>query len=111
MPFFKTAYTGQTGSARSSGSQGEDIIHFNGVRIRVNGTGSLKLKLWSLDNARMQTLRDIQMAEDSGRIPTSLANFIEQRCALEGKTENIDDYFRINRIIMYSKWFASEFPM
>lgn len=99
------------GVARSHGSSGEFISHFNGVKVRVNGTGSLKLKLFSLDDQRYEELADIQMSERTNIIPTTLANFVEQRCSLEIKTLNINDYFRINRIIIYSKFFASEYPM
>jgi len=98
------------GAARSSGSSGEDILHFNAVRVRVNGEGNLKLKLVSLDNLRSQQLEDIPMSNAPGMIPTVLSNFIEQRCALQGGTISINDYFKINRIVIFSKFFASSFP-
>ena len=110
MQFFKLAYTDQKGSARS-GSSGEDILHFNAIKIRVVGEGNLKMKLWSLDNARFFQCKSLPMGRNSGFQPTVLANFIEQRTAIEGKTETINEYFRINRIIVYSKLFASERPM
>ncbi len=99
------------GTARTSKSSGESISHFNAVRIRVNGTGALKLKLFSLDDQNLEQLADIEMAERTNVIPTALANFIEQRCALEIGTTTINDYFKINRIIIFSKFFASEYPM
>lgn len=102
MPFFKLAY---------SPEDGEDIRHFNAIKIRVVGEGNLKLKLWSLDNARFFQCKSLSMSRDSGFQPTILANFIEQRTAIEGRTETINEYFRINRIILHSKFFASERPM
>lgn len=98
------------GTARSHGSSGENISHFNAVRIRVNGTGALKLTLFSLDDENFEQLEDIQMADRTAVIPTTLANFIEQRCSLEIKTITINDHFKINRILVFSKFFASEYP-
>jgi hypothetical protein len=99
------------GTARSHSSSGEYVSHFNGVRIRVNGTGALKLTLYSLDDQEWEQLADVEMAERTSIIPTVLANFISQRCSLEIKTTTINDYFKINRIIIFSKFFASEYPM
>lgn len=110
MPFFKLSYTAQGGSARSSPS-GEDILHFNAIKLRVNGEGNLKLKLWSLDNARFFQCKSLPMSRTRGFQPTILANMLEQRTAVEGTTETINEYFRINRIIVYSKFYASERPM
>ena len=99
------------GTARSHGSSGEFISHFNAVRMRVNGTGALKLTLFSLDDEDWQQLADIEMAERTDRQPTVLANFVHQRCSLEIKTTTKNDHFRINRIILFSRFFASEYPM
>jgi hypothetical protein len=99
------------GSARSHGSSGEYVSHFNAVRMRVVGTGALKLTLFSLDDLEWEQLADIEMSERTSVIPTALASFVQQRTSLEVKTTTINDYFRINRIIIFSKFFASEYPM
>src|SRR5688500_16894065 len=109
MPFFRLGYNGSKGSARSAPSQ-EDVLHFNAVRIRVNGAGNLKLSLYSLDDLKKQNLADIAMSEKAGRHYTQLANFIAERVSIEGKTLFINDYFRVNRIILFSKFYASSYP-
>lgn len=98
------------GTARNSGSSGEVFSHFNGVRLRVNGTGALKIKMFNLDEQDSTELQDVVMSERTGIQPFTLANFIAQRVSLELKTVTINDYVRINRIIIYSKFFAVDVP-
>lgn len=98
------------GTARSAGSTGERISHFNAVRMRIVGTGFLKMTFFSLENETYQQLADLSLSESTRISPIRLANFIEQRAALQLETHSINDYFRINRIIIYSKDFASEYP-
>ena len=91
-------------------SEGENINHFAGIRIRVNGTGNLIPRLLSLDSILTQTLASIVMSTTTDRQPTILANFQTQRCSLELKTTVINEIFKINRIILYAKEVFSEFP-
>lgn len=88
---------------QSLGSGEQDILHFGGVRIRVNGTGYLRMRFLSLDNIDTQTLVPFTMATLPGKQPTRLANFISQRGMLEISTTAIDEVFRINKIILFSK--------
>lgn len=98
------------GTARSQGSSGERISHFNAVRMRIVGTGFLKLTFFSLQNVRQQSLADLNLLEVTNISPIRLANFIEQRASLQIETHSINEYFKINRIIIYSRDFASEYP-
>lgn len=98
------------GTARNSGSSGEVFSHFNGVRLRVNGTGALKMKMFDLDEQDFTELADVMMSERTGIQPFTLANFVSQRVSLELKTVSINDHMRINRIILYSKFFATDVP-
>lgn len=98
------------GTARSHGSSGELVNHFNMIRIRVVGTGSLKMSFFSLDNMKRQDLPDISMSARTDIQPRKLANFKTQRASLQIGTNNINDYFRINRIIIYSRPIYSEYP-
>jgi len=98
------------GTARSHGSSGEVINHFNAVRLRVIGQGSLKLKLKSMQDVQEQQLADLPMSLRTDTSPTRLANFTNQRASLEIQTTSINDYFRINRIIIFSRPVASEYP-
>jgi len=98
------------GTARSRGSSGEMVNHFNAIRLRVVGQGSLKMKLFSLQDVQEQQLADLPMSLRTDTQPTRLANFTTQRASLEIMTNSINDYFRINRIIIFTRPVASEYP-
>ncbi len=103
MPFIKTALIDSTGSARTEGSTGENINHYTGVRMRVVGSGSLEMTLLSQDSIRNVVLSPFTMASVARTSPFRLTNFVEQRVQLRVETLLIDEIFRINRIILYSK--------
>lgn len=88
----------------------ETINHYNAVRIRVNGSGLLRMRLMSLDEVDSQILVPFTMAPITQREPTRLANFKSQRCSLELTTTTIDETFRISKIIVFFKPVESEFP-
>lgn len=94
----------------SQGSGGEGISHIVGVRYRVNGSGNLQTTLYSLDDVESQSLANIAMTSLTNREPTILANFIQQRTFLEMKTTDINATFKINRIILFVKDFATSYP-
>lgn len=91
------------GSALTEGSAGEFISHTTGVRMRVVGAGNLQMTLFSLDDIRSQALVPFVMTAATNIQPFRLANFMEQRTALEIKTTLINEWFRINRIIVFQK--------
>lgn len=84
-------------------SYGEQEHHVVAVRMRVNGSGSLRMRLMSLDDVRTQTLIPFTMATSTDIEPTRLANFQSQRIRLEFKTIDIDETFIIGRIIIFAK--------
>jgi hypothetical protein len=98
------------GAALSEQSLGENISHFAAIRIRLNGTGELKMKVFSLDDVRSKDLVPFQMATSTRIIPTRIVNFMEQRAAFELKTTSIDEKFRINRIVVYMKEVFTSYP-
>jgi len=91
------------GAARSQGSSGENINHFAGVRMRVIGSGELKMTLFSQDAVRNLILTPFTMGSVARISPFRSASFVEQRAQLEIKTDTIDEIFRINRIAIYVK--------
>ena len=91
------------GAARSQGSSGEDIVHITGIRFRVVGSGSLRLRLLSQDEIETQTLTALTLSATTNIQPLRLANFMQQRAQLEIKTTTINETFRINRIIVFAK--------
>ena len=88
----------------------ESINHYNAVRLRVTGSGSLQMFLRSFDNTISETLTSLTMAATTNREPTQLANFIDQRAQLELKTTEINETFTVSKIIVFLKPFATEFP-
>lgn len=98
------------GTARPSGSSGEGISHFNAVRMRIVGTGDLKMTMYSLDDVNSKILVPYTLTATTNREPTRLTNFIEQRASLKGYTTELGEYFKINRIIIFSKELWSSYP-
>ena len=94
----------------ASGSAGENITHFNAVRMRIQGTGNLKMSFISQDEVITQDLAPLVMAELTNIQPTRLANFMQQRAIFKLGTTEKDEFFRINRIVLFTKETFSSFP-
>jgi hypothetical protein len=89
----------------------ESILHFAAMTLRVTGSGSLRMTLYSLDDARTVTLLPLTMSNTSGREPTRRVNFVEQRARFKMYVNAIDENFRINRVVIWVKEKATSFPM
>lgn len=99
--------------ARSSGVKGgaEYIHHVTGVRMRLSGTGNLQMSLSGLDDIRTYTMKPLAMSLTPGLEPTRLANFRSQRTRFNITTTEINEYFRISRIVIFAKASATSYPM
>jgi len=95
--------------AKRGGDESEH--HVVSVRLRVNGSGNLKLALTDLNQVQTQNLVPLPMQSTTRIEPTRLANFQSQRIRLELTTTEINEVFRINRIIIFAKPVAVEYPM
>lgn len=91
-------------------SRGESINHFNGIRIRVTGSGDLKVAVFALDdtgvtpsNTPVEILVPYAMQATTKRQPTLLANTKEQRASFEFKITEINEWFSIERIVVFKK--------
>ena len=62
---------------------GQYINHFSAVRMRVIGSGSLQVRLISLDTTTEKVLTPIVMTAQSARYPNQLVNFNQQKAQLE----------------------------
>ena len=92
------------GAASRPGSSGENIVHFGPVRMRVNGTGNLILSYHSLQGVKSAVCPNpIVMQEITDIEPHRNMHLVTQRASLKIQTTEIDEYFRINRIIIYAK--------
>lgn len=96
--------------AKKSKDSGEYEHHVVGVRLRVVGTGELDLALADLQDVQVQDLVPITMAATTRFEPFRLANLQSQRIRLVGKTTEIDETFIIQRIIIFGKPVAQEYP-
>lgn len=99
------------GMPRSQGSAGENIQHFSHVRLRVVGNGVLRGTLSSLDDIRVLDIPNYTLSTTSRIEPTLLTNFVEQRAAIEFYQTDIDEWMRVNRVIVFIKDYGSEYPM
>lgn len=97
-------------SGGSSAGGGEDILHYGVVRLRVTGTGNLKLAFTGLDDVVTANLTPIVMASTPGREPRVLANFVGQRARFKVQTTEKDEVFRVNRIVIFAKPIWADYP-
>jgi len=88
----------------------ESILHFGGITLRVNGTGFARLTLFSLDRVQSLVLGPITMATSPGFEPVRICNFKQQRTLYRIETTVIDEYMKINRIVMWVKPTETNYP-
>lgn len=98
------------GAALSEQSSGESTSHFASIRVRVDGTGQLRLAVFSINDVRSKALVPLTMQDKARYSPTRLVNFVEQRASFELKTVNINEKFRINRIVIFTKELYKSYP-
>ena len=95
--------------AKSGGLQ-ENINHFAGVRLRVNGTGNLHITYESLDEILTKDLQPIVMVQNNRKEPLRLGIFVTQKSRIVLKTTDFDDVMRVNKLIVFLKPLYGEFP-
>lgn len=88
----------------------EYINHFNAVRLRVTGSGNLRLRFISYDNIAEKILTPIVMSATTNRLPTALANFMQPQAQLEIKVTDIGEYFKIDQLMIYTKPVFTSYP-
>jgi hypothetical protein len=89
---------------------GEYEHHIVSVKMRVTGSGNLQLDLADLDDIQVQNLVDVPMTPTTRFEPLRLANLQSQRIRLVGHVDTIDEWFQIQRIIIFAKPVAMEYP-
>jgi hypothetical protein len=89
---------------------GNGISHFSSIRMVVTGTGTFKMTVQSMDDIRTKTLVPFVMNSAIRVIPTRLVNFMEQYATFEFKTTNIDEVFKITRIVIFIKEVYTSWP-
>jgi len=101
-----------TTKASFSRSVDEEVInHYGAVRLRIKGSASLKLKLFSLDEVKQTTLLPLTIQALTNIKPTRLSNFTQQQAKLELRTTEINEVLQCNKIIVFVKPVAKSYPM
>jgi len=98
------------GSAASEQSSGESTSHFGSIRIRVDGVGLLRMAVFSINDINSKLIAPLEMQPKNRYSPTRLVNFVEQRATFELKTIGLNEKFRINRIVIFSKELYRSYP-
>ena|SRR5438876_8939374 len=88
----------------------EAEYHVVGIRLRVVGSGNLKLALLGLDDIQRLELKSLPLNATDRFEPMVLSNFQSQRVRLELKTTEIDERMDVSRIIIFAKPVAVEYP-
>lgn len=87
------------------------INHLGLVRARVQGSGTLKLRVFGYSQNTSQELPSITLVSTTDIIPTVLGNYKRQKMQIQFMTTEIDEHFRINRLIPFIKPTAASYPM
>jgi hypothetical protein len=92
-------------------SAGEEVInHFGAVRLRVNGSASLQMTLFSLDKTQQNILVPVPLQSLTAVEPNRLSNFTQQRAKLMIRTTEINETFQISKVIIFVKPVAKSWP-
>jgi hypothetical protein len=92
-----------------SGSQ-DNIVHYTSVRMRIIGDGQLDMTMFSQDDIFSSDLVPFTMRAATNIRPTRLMNFQHQRASLRGRTDTINEWFEINKIVIYAKEVFVDYP-
>ena len=93
-----------------SSNGGESEYHIVATRTRVVGSGNLKYTLQDYSSIQNQALVPLAMQTATRFEPDVLSNFQSQRTRLIGQVTDINEWFEINRIIVFAKPVAAEYP-
>src|SRR5258706_3130019 len=76
------------------------INHFAGLRLRVVGSGFLQPTFSSLDRALTLATKNIPITVNPGREYAVLTNFQAEKASVSLKTQSINEWFHINKIVI-----------
>jgi hypothetical protein len=88
----------------------DNIVHYSSVRMRLIGSGNLDMKMLSQDDIFVQDLVPFVMSSTTNIRPNRLMNFQHQRACFEGSTDELGEWFKINKITIYAKEVFVEYP-
>ncbi len=92
-------------------AKNEGIInHYGAIRLRINGSASLQMRLLSMDEVKTSSLLTVTIKSLTNDEPTRLCNFTQNRASLEIKTTLINEKFIISKIVIFVKPVATGIP-
>jgi hypothetical protein len=68
------------------------------------------MTLFSLDSVKSSALPNLVLSATNNIEPHKLCNFTQQRAFLQGKTTEIDETFKISKIIIFNRQVATMYP-
>lgn len=80
-------------------SKDGNIRHYNWFRSKIQGSGNVQVTLCGQNATNPQTYTSFALA-GTGNDTTRLINFEGQRCALKLRVSNINEYFRLNSLVL-----------
>jgi len=92
-------------------TQSEYVYHYAAVRLRVEGSGQLRMRLISLSDVKEAIMVPLPMQDPIDDLQTKLVNFKKEKARLEIKTTAIDEVFSISKILIFTKPVASSYPL
>ena len=87
------------------------LTHIGAIGFRIQGFGLLNLKLFGQDEVEYKSLPSLNLKCGPGKEFHVLTHFQSEKVALRIELSNIDEYFYINRINMYSNIIFNSRPL
>ena len=84
-------------------TQNGEILHFGGVRFRINGNALLTLTASSEDGVKTVTLRDLQLAGSPGAHYFRMLNFSNEKMKIRIRSNLFDQYFQMLNYTVFAK--------
>lgn len=91
-------------------SNGEGINHFNAVRVTGIGSGNLQVIAYGASDTVVQTLVPITLSASTDFPHTRLMNVSRNRISLEFKVTELNEWFSVDRIIVFIKPLFTSIP-
>lgn len=84
-----------------SGDDDGIINHYNAIRMRVVGSGVLRITAYGLDRANSFGAKDVVLNLLPGKEYTRLLEMKSEKCYISLKTSAINEYFHINKLSLF----------
>jgi len=98
------------GAISSEGSSGENVQHFSTLRLRAVGSGNLLMVVHSMDYVLHKELVPFVLHVKERIQPNRIVNFTGQRVSFELQLTELNEYVKINRIVVYMKEIYTSYP-